>query len=182
MLGSDVNAQLSRSVPGYNVASFSALSISRGTWGRQPNEAVYYDGTSYENSEGVGIQLAATAEDSRTVFQLTLTAPLPKPMGGELLLFPVTRAYDGGEWVRGSKLANRTVPAHIILSMPDSARLNVGIGELVTVTSAAGSVTLPAQIETGLDAGVALIPDVQGAQLGALLTGAQTAIIVARAE
>ena len=182
MLGSDVNAQLSRSVPGYNVASFSALSISRGTWGRQPNEAVYYDGTSYENSEGVGIQLAATAEDSRTVFQLTLTAPLPKPIGGELLLFPVTRAYDGGEWVRGSKLANRTVPAHIILSMPDSARLNVGIGELVTVTSAAGSVTLPAQIETGLDAGVALVPDVQGAQLGALLTGAQTAITVARAE
>ncbi|MBC8159761.1 MAG: NADH-quinone oxidoreductase subunit NuoG [Roseiflexaceae bacterium] len=180
MLTSDVNDMVTRSVSGYNAASYSALSTSRGAWGRQPNEAVYYDGTSYENTEGVGIQIAASAEDSRTTLQLNLSAPALRPVG-ELVLLPVARAYDGGDWVRGSKLSARQVPAHIIMSVADTARLDVGIGELVTVSSAAGSITLPVQIETGLDLGVALLPEVRGSTLGALLTGAQTAITVVKA-
>ncbi|KAB8140971.1 NADH-quinone oxidoreductase subunit NuoG [Chloroflexia bacterium SDU3-3] len=183
LIAADVNAQIVSSVPSYAGTSYTALSNSRGSWGRQPNEAFYYDGTSYENTEGVGIQLAATAEEAKGIFQIGLAQPQGGSAdAGKLTLIPVARAYSGGSWVRGSKLASRQVPAHVILSTADSGSLNVGLGELVTVTSAAGSVTLPVQIETGLDAGAVLIPDVAGANLGAVLTGAHTAVSLAKAE
>ena len=181
MLTSDVNEQLTRTVAAYAGAGYTALSVSKGTWGRQPNEAVYYDGTSYENPEGVGVQLASTADDGKSTLTVALRPPLPASVG-DLMLLPVTRAYDGAAWMRGSKLANRRVPAHIILSMADSAKMNIGLGDIVTITSEVGNLTLPAQIEAGLAAGVVLIPDVSGAQLGAVVTGPQTAVQVAKAE
>lgn len=183
IIAADINAQIVRNVPGYSSASYAALSNSKSAWGRQPNEAVYYDGTSYENNEGVGVQLATIADDGKSVLQLSLIQPLSQTAdANKLLLLPVARAYDGGEWTRGSKLLPRQVPAHAILGTADSARINVGIGETVTISSDTGSITLPVQIEAGLDAGVVLVPDVRGANLGTIVTGPTTTVTVTKAE
>lgn len=180
-LTADVNDEITRRVAGYDVASYSALSTRSAAWGRQPNEAVYYDGTSYANNEGVGMQLLTTADASGSVLQIGLQAPQSAPNDpGKLLLLTPTRAYDGGEWMRGSRLESRRVPPHAILSVPDAARLEIAIGEMITVASATGSVVLPAQIDAGLDAGVVLIPNVRGAQLGTLISGPQTTVTVAK--
>lgn len=182
IVASDIADEISNTVAGYKGTSYTSLELTRKSWGRQPNEAFYYDGTSYENTEGVGVQLPTLADDGKSVFQLAYREPAA-PAADEqfpLTLVTAVRAYDGGEWMRGSKLAARAVPAHVILSVADAQRLGVGIGETVSVSSAAGSLELRAQIDSGLGAGVVLLPLVKGADLASLLTGPQTRVAVAK--
>jgi NADH-quinone oxidoreductase subunit G len=184
MVSSDVADEISRSVPGYNGTSYTSLELTRKSWGREPNEAFYYDGTSYENNEGVGVQLAATADDRKSVFQLVFREP-SAPAGDEqypLVLLTPARAYDGGQWMRDSKLRNRIPPAHAILSMADAQRLGVAIGEQVTIRSSAGSLELPATVDAGLNQGLVLIPAVHSAELARILTSPQTRVAVSKAE
>ena len=61
--------------------------------------------------------------------------------------------YKRQDWAFGSKLEPRMVPPHVILSVSDAQRLGVAIGEPVTLGSEVGTVTLPAQIDSGLAAG-----------------------------
>jgi NADH-quinone oxidoreductase subunit G len=181
-VASDVTDEISRTIGGYAGASYTSLGVTRQSWGRQPNESVYYDGTSYANSEGEGVQVASGADNAKATFTIAApAAPAAAPVGA-FALVPVARAYDGGEWSRGSKLLPRMVPAHVVLSVADAAQLGVGIGETVQITTEAGALALPAQIDTGLAQGVALLPDVRGIAIGDILTGAVTAAQITRAE
>ncbi|GAB4113381.1 MAG: NADH-quinone oxidoreductase subunit NuoG [Roseiflexaceae bacterium] len=177
----DVTAAIATHVRGYRAADLASLSAGNGTWGRQPSEQVYYDGTSYENNEGVGVQLASIADDGRSNLPVSVALPSGAAREG-LSLIVAPRAYDNGQWGQGSKLAPRMVPAHVILSVGDAQALGVAIGEQVTITSAAGSVTLPAQVDAGLAAGVVLAPTVVGAGLGQVVTGAFTSVSISKAE
>jgi len=181
---SDVADEISQAVPGYAGTSYTSLDLARSSWGRQPNEAFYYDGTSYENTEGVGVQLPALADDARTSFTISFREP-QEPAADErypLALMAAARLYNGGEWARGSKLQSHIPPAHVILSAADAQRLGVGMGERVQVRSAAGAIELPAQIDAGLTEGLALLPLVRGAGAPAVLIGGLTRVAVSKAE
>jgi NADH-quinone oxidoreductase subunit G len=182
IVSSDIADEISASVRGYSGTSYTSLELTRKSWGRQPNEAFYYDGTSYENAEGVGIQLPAAADDGKAVFQVAFREPEVPADSSQLMLFTPTRAYDGGQWMRGSKLLGRVAPAHAILSMPDAQRLGVAMGEKVRITSAAGSLELPATIDAGLNAGLVLVPDVQSVELASVLTSPRTRVAVSKVE
>ncbi|MEP7189463.1 MAG: molybdopterin dinucleotide binding domain-containing protein, partial [Roseiflexaceae bacterium] len=185
VVASDIAEEIGRTVRGYSKATYSSLELTRKSWGRQSNEAFYYDGTSYENSEGVGVQIPATAEDPKSTFAISLPAPVAPSLGEDrfpLTLLTPTRAYDGGEWMRGSKLLNRVAPSHAILSMADAQRLGVGMGEKVRLESAAGALELQATIDAGLNAGLVLAPDVAGTALASILTGPQTRVNVTKIE
>jgi NADH-quinone oxidoreductase subunit G len=182
VISSDIADEISTTVNGYRGTSYTSLELTGKSWGRQPNEAFYYDGTSYENTEGVGVQLATMADDGKSVFQLAFREPAA-PAADEA--FPLTlllpaRAYDGGEWMRGSKLLNRLAPPHAILSLADAQRLGLAIGETVRITSAAGSLDLPATIDAGLAAGLVLVPHFKAADLSSVVTGPQTRVAVSK--
>src|SRR6185436_14947612 len=133
VVASDIAEEIGRTVRGYSGAAYSSLELTGKSWGRQSNEAFYYDGTSYENSEGVGVQIPAVAEDPKSTFAIPLPA-LNLPVADDrftLTLLTPTRTYDGGGWMRGSKLLNRVAPSHAILSMADAQRLGVAMGETV---------------------------------------------------
>ncbi len=182
VVASDIAEEIGRTVRGYSRATYSSLELTRKSWGRQSNEAFYYDGTSYENTEGVGVQIPAVAEDPKSTFAL-LSPILNVPTADErfsLTLLTPTRAYNGGEWMRGSKLLSRVAPAHAILSMADAQRLGVGMGEKVRIESAAGALELPATIDAGLNAGLVLAPDLAGTALAGILTGPQTRVSVTK--
>jgi NADH-quinone oxidoreductase subunit G len=181
---SDVADEISRVVPGYSGTSYTSLDLTRKSWGRQPNEAFYYDGTSYENSEGVGVQLASLADGGKSGFTLAFREPESPPADERypIALMAAPRAYSGGEWARGSKLLAHVPPAHVILSVADAQRLGVGMGEQVQIRSAGGALTLPAQIDAGLAEGLALLPLVRGAEAPALLSGGVTRVAVSKAE
>jgi NADH-quinone oxidoreductase subunit G len=184
VVSSDIAEEISKTVRGYSGAAYMSLELSRKSWGRRSNEDFYYDGTSYENSEGVGVQIPALADDAKSMFTIKLPAPsLPAANDRyQLTLLTPTRAYDGGWWMRGSKLLNRSVPAHVILSKADAQRLGVAMGETVRLESAAGALELRATIDAGLASGLLLAPDVDGAALATILTGPQTRVAVNKIE
>lgn len=181
---SDVADEISRRVPGYAGTSYTSLEMTRKSWGRRPNEPFYYDGTSYDNTEGVGAQTATTADDGKSLFTVTFRDPEAPAQDDRypFTLMTPTRLYDGGEWARGSKLAAHVPPAHVILSKADAQRMGIDMGELVHVRSAAGALDLPAQIDAGLAEGLVLIPALRGVELAGLVTGGITRVTLSKAE
>jgi NADH-quinone oxidoreductase subunit G len=183
LLPGDIAEEISRAVPGYAGTDYTSHDLSRHSWGRQPNEAIYYDGTSYANPEGNGIQLPARADDGRSTFSVVFTAPEPPASddGRPFILLMPARLYDGGDWMRGSKLLARAVPPHAILSPADAARLGVALGEQVRITAAAGETTLPIQIDRNQPEGVIAVPAVRGVDPAALLDGPLARVSLAKA-
>jgi NADH-quinone oxidoreductase subunit G len=182
VVSSDIAEEIGQAVRGYSGATYTSLELTRKSWGRQPNEAFYYDGTSYENTEGLGAQIPAAADDPKSTFPVVLRVPVATAADDRfpLTLLTPTRAYGGGEWMRGSKLLNHVIAAHAILSVADARRLGVGMGEQVRIESAAGALELKATIDAGLNAGLVLVPDVEGAALASILTGPQTRVAVTK--
>jgi len=181
---SDVADEISRRVPGYAGTSYTSLEMTRKSWGRRPNEPFYYDGTSYDNTEGVGVQTPTTADDGKSLFTVTFRDPAAPAQDARypLTLMTPVRLYDGGEWVRGSRLDSHVPPAHVILSKADAQRMGIGMGELVQVRSAAGALDLPAQIDAGLAEGLVLIPALRGVDLAGLVTGGITRVAVSKVQ
>ena len=175
----DVAAEIAERVPGYAGITYAALAATGkpGNWGRQTNEAIYYDGTNYENTEGVGIQLPSLIEGGRAVVSLT---PRPAPALDEerpLLLLAQPLAYDGDQLLLGSKLESHIPAPYVALSTADAERQNIRPGDNVRLDSAAGSLTLPARVVADLPQGVAVVPaNLPGAQIAVVQTGPRTRV------
>ena len=87
----------------------------------------------------------------RAVFQFAFREP-SAPAADErypLTLLTPTRAYDGGEWMRGSKLLNRDRAGARHPEHGRCAAAGRGMGEKVRIKSAAGALELPATIDAG---------------------------------
>lgn len=181
VVASDVADEIAARVRGYADTTYESLGLTRKPqWGRQPNEAIFYDGTSYENTEGVGVQIAAEADHPKAVFTLRASVPSPMPTDDArpYTLLAAPRAYDGRAWVRDSKLLPRMVKPHLILSAADAAALEVTPGALVQIASDVGQAVLPVQIDRYLQRGLALMPDVDGAPLSNIQTGPLTRVAI----
>lgn len=180
---SDVSDDIAASNARFAGISYTSLGLTAKSWGRQANEQFYYDGTSYTNTEGNGVQLASAADDANAPLMLSVVAPTSYETKGEftmLMQVPV-RAYDHGDWSIGSKLASRQIPPHVIVSVADAQRWGIAAGEEVLLTSPVGSALIRAQVDSGLAAGQVLLPLVANAPIG-LALGAYTRVSVRRAE
>lgn len=180
---SDVTDEIASAQTRFAGVTYTSLDLSINSWGRQNNELFYYDGTSYANSEGLGVQLASVADNSNAPLHTVALAPMVYEPKGEftLLMQMPVRAYDGGEWSTDSKLASRQVTAHVVLSVADASRWGITIGDMVALSSPVGSALVRAQIDAGLAGGQVLMPDVAGAPTN-LALGAYTRVSVRRAE
>ncbi len=179
LTAAEVAAEIAERVPGYASVTYGALAATGkpGAWGRQANEAIYYDGTNYENTEGVGIKLPAPVLTGAASINL---APRPVPVPAEerpLLLLSQPLAYGGDPLLRGSKLEQHVPAPYVALSGADAERRNIRSGDLVRLDSAAGSLTLPARVVHDVPPGVVLVPaDLPGVELAAVQTGPRTRV------
>jgi NADH-quinone oxidoreductase subunit G len=156
-----------------------------GTWGRQTNEDVYYDGTNYENTEGVGIQYPATMEQPKARFNVE---PLSFDMqlAGQqypfmLLVQPLL--YSGDPLLRDSLLLSHIPEPYVAINRADAKRLEIARGAKVRVSSAAGSLDLPARLVSDLPEGSVLIPNnLPGAPLAQIQTGPRTCVALSKIE
>lgn len=179
LTAAEVAAEIAERVPGYAGVTYGALAATGkpGAWGRQVNEAIYYDGTNYENTEGVGIKLPAPVESGAASINL---APRPTPAPAEerpLLLMSLPLAYGGDPLLRGSKLEQHVPAPYVALNGADAERRNIRTGDMVRLDSAAGSLTLPARVVNDVPPGVVLVPaDLPGVELAAVQTGPRTRV------
>jgi NADH-quinone oxidoreductase subunit G len=181
----DVNAEIVREVAIYKDTAYSKLKGATGVWGRQPVEdPVYYDGTSYQNTEGIGVQWPTVAENVQTRFDLQFVAPqAPAQHDGDLTLVGAPRLYDGGTLMQNSPGINFWVAnPYVGLARTDAEQMGIKSGDTLRISSEVGSIELPALVDGLVQPGAVLIPDVEAAPLGNVQTGVLTPVRIQKIE
>ncbi len=181
----DINNEITKTVPIYAGASYDKLKSESGVWGRQAtNEAVFYDGTSYTNTEGYGVQWPALAERGNVTFDLVFSQPERAPAAeGWLTLVAAPRLYDGGTLMEGADpLQFWVADPYAGLSRQDAGDLGVESGDRVRLTSTAGSIELAARVDRDIVRGTVLVPDLEKIPLAVVQTGVLTPVRVEKVE
>jgi NADH-quinone oxidoreductase subunit G len=161
--GAKVMDQIARQVPDYAGVSFTRLAEVREQWPLIGRDGLYYGGTSYENSQGLGLQLAPAVQRGEP-FSLAWAQPpeIAAPLDG-LLAVPVTRLYDRGQTLLPSTLLHQRIPdPFVVLSKADASELGASEGALLQVSLNGSAVIATARVDKDLPAGVVLVPRSMG--------------------
>jgi NADH-quinone oxidoreductase subunit G len=125
---------------------------------------VYYGGTTYENRQGLGVQLTNAAQRGEKVSLPRVpkvTALRPKEK--KLLAVPVTKLYDRGVTVSTSVLLDQRVGEAFVALHPNTAeQFGVAAGEQVTLSLDGASETVVVKMDGTISTGVALVPRSMG--------------------
>ncbi len=126
---------------------------------------MYYGGTTYENTQGLGVQLSNAAQRGEKVGvprAQKITAQRPHS-ATRLLAVPVTKLYDRGRTVSTASLLVRRIGEVFVALNPSSAeKAGVADGERVTLSLDGAKEEVTVRIDHSLATGVALIPRSMG--------------------
>ena len=156
--------RLAAGVKNFAGLDYDKLAEVREQWPIVGRADVYYGGTSYENSKGLGVHLSAAAErgESASLPQVKEGSAL-RPQENELLAVPVTRLYDRGVTVETAVLLKKRIGEMTIALHPEAAkRLGVEAGKRVQISFDGVSGEAVVKIDDTISAGVALIPRSMG--------------------
>jgi NADH-quinone oxidoreductase subunit G len=152
--------RLAASVKSFAGVSYRKLAETREQWPIVGRRDLYYGGTTYENKQGLGVQLALNAPVSIP----PVAAQSLRPDEDQWLAVPVTRLYDRGLTVNTSALLGPHIGAPAVFLHPDSAvKLGVAAGEQVKVNGFPAEVRL----DDTVPASVALLPRSMGFPINA---------------
>jgi NADH-quinone oxidoreductase subunit G len=148
--------QLAAKIPAYKELNYRLLAQVTEQWPIIGREDVYYGGTSYANSQGLGMQLSLPVQVP------SLTWPQSTQLDRDeekLLAVPVTILYDRGETISRSMLLQMHLPqAYIVLNPEDAQRLELPQGSQVEITFGARHVSAELRINENAPVGVGLVP------------------------
>jgi NADH-quinone oxidoreductase subunit G len=156
--------KLAASVKDFEGLSYAKLAEVSEQWPIVGRGDLYYGGTTYENTQGLGGQLVSAAERGETVSipKVRSEAGL-RPKEDELLAVPVTRLYDRGTTVAPAELLTERIGTATIALHPDMAKkLGVETGAKVKVSFDGVKGEAVVRIDETISAGVALIPRSMG--------------------
>lgn len=152
-----------------NVKNFAGLNYARlaevkEQWPIVGRRDLYYGGTTYENTQGLGVTLSAAAQRGEMVTtpEVGREAGL-RPAENELLAVPVTKLYDRGLTVLPSELLKAHIGEATVVLHPEAAkRLGVQPGQRVTVSLNGVSGEAVVRMDESISAGVMLVPRSMG--------------------
>jgi NADH-quinone oxidoreductase subunit G len=150
--------RLAEFVPAFAGLSYQKLAQVREQWPIVGREDLYYGGTAYENTQGLGAPLSLVDGQAQLVWPRIADFRLPK-LG--LMAFPVTRLYDRGSTVMPSDLLHERIgEPYVVMNVHDAGRLNVEPGDMVRVNfSESGWTTaVAARLDGELPERVLLVP------------------------
>ena len=158
---------LADSVKSFEGLNYAKLSEVRPQWPIVGRGDMYYGGTTYENTMGMGAHLTAAAGRGEKV-QISrihaLREATPRPKANELLAVPVNKLYDRGTTVMMSAhLLRDRIGGPVIALHPDAAKnLGVEAGQLVSVSFNGVSGEAVVKFDDTISVGVALVPRSMG--------------------
>jgi NADH-quinone oxidoreductase subunit G len=145
--------------------NYARLAESAPQWPIVGRGDMYYGGTTYENTRGLGVQLSNAAQRGEKVGlprAQKITAQRPHS-ATRLLAVPVTRLYDRGRTVSTASLLVRRIGEVFVALNPSSAeKAGVADGERVTLSLDGAKEEVTVRIDHSLATGVALIPRSMG--------------------
>ncbi|HET9591010.1 MAG TPA: NADH-quinone oxidoreductase subunit NuoG [Anaerolineales bacterium] len=156
---------LAGSVKSFEGLNYARLAEVRPQWPIVGRGDLYYGGTTYENTQGMGAHLTAGAHRRETVdipqVQGEAAArQASRPREKEILAVPVTRLYDRGTTVMMSaNLLRDRIGGPSIALHPESAKsLGIEAGQLVNVSFDGVSGDAVVELDDTISVGVALVP------------------------
>ena len=158
---------LADSVKSFEGLNYAKLSEVKPQWPIVGRGDMYYGGTTYENTMGMGAHLTAAAGRGEKI-QISrihaLREAAPRPKDNELLAVPVNKLYDRGTTVMMSAhLLRDRIGGPVIALHPDAAKnLGVEAGQLVNVSFNGVSGEAVVKFDDTISVDVALVPRSMG--------------------
>ncbi len=154
-IASRVMLRLAEQVPAYAGLNYAKLAQVEEQWPIVGRGDVYYGGTTYENKQGLGVQLPLVGQPSLT---WPKAPEIEKPESG-LLAVPVTRLYDRGQTLLPSSLLNQRIPeAYVVLNRQDAVNLKIESSQKVQVTLDGAPVLVDLRLDEDVPPGAVLVP------------------------
>jgi NADH-quinone oxidoreductase subunit G len=159
-----VMKQIAVEIPDYAQVSYQELSTVMEQWPDMSRGDLYFGGTSYENTQGLGCQLQPAAQKGD---QITLQAIKPSEQVSDgnvdLLAVPVTILYDRGVTVMPAELLHQRIPApYVILHPQTAARMRITDGMQLRLSLSGDGIALTAQLDETIPQDVVLVPRSMG--------------------
>lgn len=151
-----VMAQIAKSNPVFEGLSYQTLAEAPEQFPVVGRNDVYYGGTSYENSQGIGVQLPlATAREIAKAH-----APETVKTGsGQVLVVPVTKLYDLGQTVLPSSLlAQRLAQPVLTLNPQTAAAVKINADQIVMFELNGRHILVGIRLDETVPQGMALLP------------------------
>ena len=158
---SHVMDRLAASVKAFSGVSYLNLGEVADQWPIVGRGDLYYGGTTYENKQGLGMQLAMADLTPTPAFERTRETL--RPDEDQWLAVPVTRLYDRGVTVVTSELLQQHIGEASVILNPEAAKsLGVQPGDLLQVNGVQAQVVL----DETVPASVLLVPRSMGLPIG----------------
>jgi NADH-quinone oxidoreductase subunit G len=159
--------EIAANVPAYAGLTYQKLAEVVPQFPDVGGRDLYYGGTSYENKQGLGVQVPAAAERGESLAAGKVSAP-PPAEGAGLTVVPTTVLYDRGATLVRSTVLNTHLPKpYVELNSADAARLGIQDGDTVRVSGNGVDATLTARVDGRAPEGVALMPESLGVSVPA---------------
>jgi NADH-quinone oxidoreductase subunit G len=155
---------LANSIKSFEGLNYARLAEVKPQWPIVGRGNLYYGGTTYENTQGLGAHLSVGAARGETVS----APPVQKeaashPKEKELLAVPITKLYDRGTTVLVSKLLHQRIGDTRVVLHPEAAkRLGVEEGQPVNVSFDGVSGAAVVKLDDTISETVALVPRSMG--------------------
>jgi NADH-quinone oxidoreductase subunit G len=157
---------LAESVESFEGLNYAKLAEVREQWPIVGRSDMYYGGTTYANTQGMGAHLSAAVTRGETVriprVHVSREA-VRRPKENELLAVPVTKLYDRGTTVVPAELLDQRV-GDLNISLHPTAAKDMGLeaGQMVKVSFNGVSGEADVKLDETVPVGVALIPRSMG--------------------
>ena len=155
---------IAATIPAFAGISYRKLSAVAEQWPAIGRGDLYYGGTTYENVQGLGVQLVPAVQrgEAARIPEAHLVSAL-RPQEGQWLLLPVTRLYDNGIMISTSGLLRGRIGAAYLALHPQAARrIGVEAGGLAEVKLDGVVAKLKVVLDETVSTSVALLPRSMG--------------------
>lgn len=155
---------LANSIDAMVELSYSKLAEVHGQWPIVGRGDLYYGGTTYENTQGLGVQLLpmAQAGGSVRIPKVRKEAAL-RPREKELIAVPVNKLYDHGVTINPAQLLHERVgEATVALHSTTAKKMGLMVGAQVRISFDGVSGEAVLKTDDTISTGVVLVPRSMG--------------------
>ena len=151
---------IAEKVSAFNGLSYRLLAQVTEQWPIIGRSDMYYGGTSYDNKQGLGVQLTPGAQSGQTPSLAWPQGATVEVPSDSLLAVPVTRLYDRGITVLSSEILRQRIP-EVYVAVRSEA-VTGAEGAQVQLLLGGHEVSATLRIDENVPQGVVLIPRSMG--------------------
>lgn len=156
-----VMLEITQNVPAFAGMVYKELAKVERQFPDVGGDDLYYGGTAYRNTGGLGIQIATAADNGEAVRADAVRLPqVPKAGRGKLLIIPAARLYNRERVFEPTLLLQpRVMTPYIELNEADAKKLGIANGDVVEVSAEnAPPVRVRAAVNGAAPEGSAVLP------------------------